>query len=309
MSGRNLVVLRAGRNSLHANWIDPAGARNWDLYICPFQEMPSQDGLDCTMGEVIPGPKWTGLRTLLNEWDGWRQYDQVWLPDDDILTTQDTINRMFDTGRALGFDLYQPALDESSYYAHYMTMRNHSCFARTMAFVEIMVPCFRTEVLERLLPTFDETTTGWGWGLDSLWPKLLGYKNIGIIDGVAVSHTRPVGKFRDEELDRLVHEESDRVMEEHDCSLIQTTLGMIGHDLRPIAQGPDELTVALADGWRYLFDANPAVLSLIVAAQKPGASLSGGAYPVEGMPARGLTTSRTLPTAIPTLDNVLRTPM
>ncbi|RZI81965.1 MAG: hypothetical protein EOP38_17520 [Rubrivivax sp.] len=304
---RNLVVLRAGRNSLHARWFDKGAPRNWDLYICPYQEMPEQGDLDLTMGRVINGPKWTGLRELLNEWDGWRDYDQVWLPDDDILASQESINLLFDMAEALSFDLCQPALDEDSYYAHYMTMRNRSCFARRVAFVEIMAPCFSGQVLQDLLPTFDETTTGWGWGLDSLWPKLLDYRNVGIIDGVTVCHTRPVGKFRDDELDRLVHEEADRVMEDHDCSLIQTTYSMIGPDLQAMPLSGDELTVALVDGWRYLFDANPAVLSLIVAAQAPARAVA--AYPMEGTPAKGLVDQGDAAARVPTLANVLGTRM
>lgn len=47
---------------------------------------------------------------------------------------------------------------------------------------------------------------GWGWGLDSVWPKLLDYENVGIIDGITVNHTRPVGVMRDGDLSRRVLE-------------------------------------------------------------------------------------------------------
>jgi hypothetical protein len=52
------------------------------------------------------GPKWSGLTKLLNAWPGWRAYDQIWLPDDDILAGQDTISDMFEVGRALDFHLF-----------------------------------------------------------------------------------------------------------------------------------------------------------------------------------------------------------
>ena len=42
------------------------------------------------------------MRTLLNEWDGWRAYDQIWFPDDDILASGDTLTRMFDVAAAVG---------------------------------------------------------------------------------------------------------------------------------------------------------------------------------------------------------------
>ena len=42
------------------------------------------------------------------------------------------------------------------------------------------------------MPTF--SNVGSGWGLDFVWPKLLGCPHrVGIVDRVAVTHTRPVG--------------------------------------------------------------------------------------------------------------------
>jgi hypothetical protein len=293
MSRKNLVVARVGRHSLHPAWLDPSRPRHWDLVLCPYQELASPAPADCTVTEVMPGPKWTGLRQLLNEWKGWRDYQHVWLPDDDVFTSQATIDRMFELANALCFDLCAPALHECSYYAHYTTMRNHRCHARRTGFVEIMVPCFSRQALEKLLPTLDLSTTGWGWGLDSLWPQVLDYKGLGIIDSTAVLHTRPVGNFRDAELGRRVLEESDRIMQVHHCRQVHATFSAIGPDLRPLSLAPEALTAALVDGWRYLFESNPAVLPWIVDAQKPADGWVG--YPVAGSPSCGSTTTGVMP--------------
>lgn len=284
MSRSNLVIARAGRNSLHASWFDPAESRDWDLFLCPYQPLlPQTPAFDGTVGNVIPGAKWAGLRVLLNEWPDWRQYERIWLPDDDIFTSQDNIGRMFEAADALGFDLCAPALHEASYYAHYSTMRNRRCFARRINFVEIMAPCFSRAALERLLPTLELSSTGWGWGLDSLWPKLLDYRNTGIIDATPVLHTRPVGAFRDPDLDLRVHQESDRIMNDYACRQVHTTTDVIGPELQSLALSPEAMTATLVDGWRYLFDANPSVLPWIVEAQKPPCGW--GDYPIEGTPA------------------------
>ena len=257
--GKNL-----GNGSLHRCWIDQRRPRNWELYLCPFQEIPPQSGLDCITGEVIPGPKWSGLRELLTTWDGWREYDYVWLPDDDVFASQDTISRMFELAAALDFRLFAPALHEESYYEHFSTMRNQSFHARSVGVVEIMVPCFRRDVLEQLLPTLNHTTTGWGWGLDVVWPKLLGYQGLGIIDATPVLHTRPVGQFRDPELDRRVNEESLKVRTEYDCKLWHTVFSAYGADLQPLPFDPDRLLVAAMEGWRYLLAQQPEVLAVLV---------------------------------------------
>jgi hypothetical protein len=279
---RHLVIARVGNRSLHALWIDPSRERSWDLYLCPFQKLAAPSDFDGTVGDVISGPKWTGLNTLLKSWNGWRDYEYIWLPDDDIFTNQDDIDALFHFGEALQFNLFAPALQENSYYAHYITMRNQSFFARRVGFVEIMVPCFKRETLEQLLPTLDLTTTGWGWGLDSVWPKLLNYEGLGILDGVPVLHTRPVGNFRDPELGRKVMEESDRLLSKFACGQEMTTFGGIDDRLARLAFGPDQLLLRLIEGWRYLLGRDPSVLRWAVEHQRK--AFEWPKYGAEGAP-------------------------
>jgi hypothetical protein len=279
---KSLVLARVGQKSLHRCWIDPGKPRDWDLHLCPFQEIAAQTDLDCAVSDVIPGPKWTGLRHLLNAWDGWRAYDFIWLPDDDIFASQNTISALFRAARALQFRLCAPALHESSHYAHYIMMRNQSFFARRVGFVEIMVPCFSREALEQLLPTLELSTTGWGWGLDSLWPKQLDYRDLGIIDGVPVLHTRPVGQFRDADLASRVNEESDRILRDNECGQQMVTFAGISSDLQTVPLNPDALLVSLAQGWQYLLQRDPQVLRWIVEHQKP--FFEWPSYAVSGSP-------------------------
>jgi hypothetical protein len=281
---RNLVLSRVGASSLHREWLDgkDEGARNWDLYLSPYQPIESQADLDCVVGDVVVGPKWSGVREVLNSWDGWREYDHVWLPDDDIRASAETISAMFDTAGAAGLDLFAPALDRTSYFAHFSTMQNPSFFGRFVGFVEIMIPGFSRPALERLLPTLELTDTGWGWGLDSVWPKLLGYERIGIIDGITVHHSRPVGVMRDADLSRRVVEESDRLLEQYECAQTHTTFGAFGADGRPLDLPAERLLVELVKGAQYLFDADPRVLLWILDFQRTTFDVP--AYPVAGTP-------------------------
>jgi hypothetical protein len=283
---RDLVIARVGRRSLHPTWVDTEDERGWDLYLSPFQDIAPSCAPGVTMGEVIPGPKWTGLRRLLNEWSGWRDYAYIWLPDDDILTHPAAISAMFAAASRLNFRLFAPALQEGSHYAHYITMRNRNFFARRVGFVEIMVPGFRRETLEELLPTLDLSTTGWGWGLDALWPKLLDYRGLGIIDAVSMLHTRAVGAFRDADLNRRVHEESDKITSAGQCNQQMVTFAGIGPDGQDLALSPDELLVQLADGWRYLQERDRSVLRWIV--EQQAAHFDFPPYPVGGSPASPL---------------------
>ncbi len=283
MSSRsNLVLARVGSKSLHPCWLDAGTPRDWDLYLAPYQEISPQDGRDCEIGPVVAGPKWSGVREVLNRWDGWREYDYIWIPDDDIYANQATISRMFEVARAVGLDLFAPALHESSHYAHFITMENRRFYGRWVGFVEIMMPGFSTSALETVLPTLELSETGWGWGLDSLWPKLLGYENVGIIDGTPVIHTRPVGRMRDAELAERVLAESDRILTENDCRQMHVTFGGFGADLCDLALSPEELLVEVVDGSRYLYERDARVLAWIMDFQR-GAS-AGPDYPTAGTP-------------------------
>ncbi len=279
---RNLVLTRVGPRSLHPGWIDAQAPRNWDLHLVPYQAIPAAPGLDCEVGEVVVGPKWSGVREALSAWDGWRDYDYIWLPDDDIAASQDAINMMFDVAAAVGLDLFAPALDEASYYAHFTTMRNSSFFGRWVGFVEIMIPGFSRTALEKVLPTLEQTATGWGWGLDSVWPKLLDYENVGIIDGVTVTHTRPVGVMRDPDLRARVHAESDSLLDAYDCRQEHVTFGAFGEDLQRFDLSPERLLVELVNGSEYLIEKDPRVLWWIADFQR--SHFGGPAYPTAGTP-------------------------
>lgn len=276
------MLARVGADSLHPEWLEGAAPRSWDLRLVPYQQVPDQRGFDCVVGDVIAGPKWSGLRTLLNTWDGWREYDYIWLPDDDLRADAATIDAMFAVARAIGLDLFAPALHESSSFAHFDTVRNVRFFGRWTGFVEIMMPGFSRGALEELLPTLDLTETGWGWGLDSVWPKLLDYRNVGVVDGTPVVHTRPVGRMRDQDLARRVAAESDRLLAGYDCRQEHTTFGAFDADLRRIETTPERLLADLVEGWRPLIDEDPRILAWIADFQRPREGWP--AYPTEGTP-------------------------
>lgn len=290
-----LVLARVGSQSLHRCWINAGMLRSWDLVLVPYQRIPPQTDLDCKVHDVVPGPKWSGVRQVLKEWDGWRDYDYVWFPDDDIYADQSTITRMFEVAGAVGLDLFAPALHETSFYAHFITMENRRFFGRWVGFVEIMVPGFSRRALETLLPTLDLTTTGWGWGLDSVWPKLLNYENVGIIDATPVIHTRAVGVMRDAELLGRVHEESDRLLAQYDCRQEHTTFGAFGRDLKDLQLSPERLLVELVAGAQYLIERDPRVLAWIGEYQRQ--HFLPPEYPVAGTPSEGPPGTVTTPPA------------
>ena len=198
----NLVVLRAGPRSLHALWprdITEA-EKNWDFCISYYGIDPRE--LEESPDYLTHQPeqrKYQALYDLFYPNSPLWFYDQVWLPDDDLMISWRDINQMFHDSRKFGFDLCQPSLIQrpDCYITHNITAQQPNTLARYTAFVEIMCPLFSSRALRICVGTFRDSVSG--FGLDSLFPALLGWprNRIGILDTVGLIHTRPIGRNYD----------------------------------------------------------------------------------------------------------------
>ncbi|MGS0682982.1 DUF707 domain-containing protein [Shewanella sp. 125m-7] len=189
-----LVIARVGDNSLHPHWLENA-APNFDLFLSYFGDKPNNYQAEATYYEQVKGGKWPIINKLVEaNWSLISQYDAVWLPDDDIMTDANTINKMFSLFDGFGLALAQPALTMDSYFSHSSLLCQPHSVLRYCNFVEVMVPVFSAHALVTLKESLGQSPSG--WGLDALWPHLIDnedFKSIAVIDATAVIHTRPVG--------------------------------------------------------------------------------------------------------------------
>ena len=81
---RNLIVLRAGDDSLHNRWLG-TGRRDFDLFISYYGSTPGRYAHDAKLYEMRRGPKWSCISHLVQEHASTiDSYDCVWFPDDDL---------------------------------------------------------------------------------------------------------------------------------------------------------------------------------------------------------------------------------
>jgi len=192
----NLVVVRAGSKSLHANWLAlPHEDRNWDLIVSYFDEAafnahPPQTGVQKVL---LRGGKWDGLFKTFSQCESHTQYAHIWLPDDDIATDGAAINMMFDQAKRYDLAVCQPALTHDSYYSHFLFMKCPEFSIRYTNYIEIMIPCLEASLFAQALPLFEDTMSG--FGLDYIWCRLpgAGPHKAAILDEVTMHHTRPIG--------------------------------------------------------------------------------------------------------------------
>src|SRR5579871_2529516 len=119
----NLVVVRAGKNSLHPAWLEGAAQRSWDLIVSVYDPDAHFAPREDVTAVMQRGGKWDGLYKLFADGELLNRYDYIWLPDDDIAASKQDINAIFAMMRQYHLEVAQPALTRDSYFTHFLCMQ------------------------------------------------------------------------------------------------------------------------------------------------------------------------------------------
>jgi hypothetical protein len=184
--------VRASATERLPAWLDFAKERSWDLLLSYFDGSPGE----LPAAEMITAGGTAKFPAL---WETNHAHDNfllnyrasLFLESDLDLRFAD-LDRLFAIFCEFDLALAQPSLTPQSYSSWPITLRSPAFRLRFTNFVEIMAPMFSAQALARCLPTFSRSISG--WGLDVIWPFVLGQPTqaIAIIDEIAITHTRPV---------------------------------------------------------------------------------------------------------------------
>jgi hypothetical protein len=190
---RFLVVGRVGDASLHRAWLAGDPQRNWDFLANYYGKRDDFDPGACEYASRRGVTKFPGAAEIFAAAPFLAaQYEAVMFIDDDVAAPPGRLSRLFERFVALALKLGQAALTPDSPHSHVETLVNPTTAVRYTDFVEVMMPIFRRDALATCLPTFATCISG--WGLDWVWPSLVGYHNneVGFIDELPLTHTKPV---------------------------------------------------------------------------------------------------------------------
>jgi hypothetical protein len=247
---KSLVVVRAGSKSLHQRWCEiPYEDRDYDLIVSYFSDeaynsFVAEDGVEAVL---LKGGKWDGLyQTLIDR--NLEGYDYFWLPDDDLDISAQDVNAMFAAMRHYGLRIAQPSLSSESYFSHFVFSQCPGFVLRYTNYIEIMAPCMHRDVLQKALPLFQSTMSG--YGLDYIWCRWAeaGAFRTAILDEIAMHHTRPVGKNLKAAMaasGNLSSEEEEAVLKEM-FDLSRRTVPIV---FAGILQGGQPISGRLKLGW------------------------------------------------------------
>lgn len=188
-----LACVRIGNNSVFERWFRPDRPRTWDLLLS-YYRLPdcglSRDAEIVSIGGIS---KFSAIKDIHDKEPSiFSEYKAIWFLDDDLEISFEDVDIFFKMMSELGLSLAQPSLSKDSPISFFITTNDTECLARYTNFVEIMMPAFSQAAFRLCVETFDKAISG--WGLDYVWPKMLGYpdQKIGIVDAIVVKHTKPM---------------------------------------------------------------------------------------------------------------------
>ena len=191
---KNLLITTFGEYNHLPLWLN--GNRNYDVALVnyDYHDMPENLCFKCVWLDSFHTFKFPGIADMFFDEPRLLRYDYFFMPDEDIALTCQDINLLFGKAATLNLDLCCPSVeksDESFPSWELFVHKDDRDFIATN-FVEIQSPCFSRTALGLCLHTFKKSQSG--WGLDVVWPKIIGDtgSNIGIINSVVAKHTRKI---------------------------------------------------------------------------------------------------------------------
>jgi hypothetical protein len=191
---KNLLITTFGEYNHLPLWLN--GERNYDVALVnyDYHDMPENLAFRCVWLDTFHTFKFPGIAEMFYDEPRLLRYDYFFMPDEDIALRCEDINTLFDKAKTLNLDLCCPSVEKSeeSFPSWELFVHKDDRDFIATNFVEIQSPCFSRQALAKCLPTFKESQSG--WGLDIVWPKLIGDtgSNIGIVNSVVAKHTRKI---------------------------------------------------------------------------------------------------------------------
>ena len=196
---RNLIVAPCGNAStlFATHWLAEPAAKEFDVCLLFYHAEINDPTLPQQVEHFyhLKDFKYKMIHALLTTEAPQllEQYDYFYFIDDDIALRTADINRMFELSHTFRLAIAQASLSHNSFCSWPIFKNKAACLLRYMGQVEVMAPLFSQQALRQCLVSFAENKSS--WGLDSVWPKILGYprNQLAVLDAVVMEHTRPVG--------------------------------------------------------------------------------------------------------------------
>ena len=169
-----------------------SATRNFDV-AARFYDAPGQNEAMLNGAEyVITGglSKFHAASLFLRKFDLVETYEGYLFLDGDLEFDSDQLSQFLSLAHAVGFSLAQPSVTRDSYCYWNMAYHQPGYIFRDTSFVEVMSPYLSRAALSKALPTFTQSISS--YGLDLVWPTLVGNESIAVVDAFQIRHRSTV---------------------------------------------------------------------------------------------------------------------
>mgnify|MGYP001348993591 CR=1 FL=1 len=195
------------------------GERHFDFWVTYYGqgEMRYKNMADYYC--VRKGSKWQNLYDVFKRWpEIIRQYESIFVTDDDIIISTEQINRLFEIRKQFDLWLCQPAFDLRGKISHPITEIKPQYFMRYTNFVENTCPLFRTDKLEQFMEVYDPSLCAGGvdyWYMDVLKQNPFSSRRVSVIDAIRCINPFDFtkgGEREYEKIDKVPWEETKKTL-------------------------------------------------------------------------------------------------
>ena len=162
--------------------------RNFDIAVRFYDDPGANDQFLTDADFVMTGglSKFHAASQFLRSNEFLSQYDGYLFLDGDLEFNASQLSAFLAFVNAANLDLAQPSVTRDSYCYWKMAYQQQGFVFREASFVEVMAPYMSRFALSKLLPTFEKSIST--YGLDLVWPSLVGNKAIAVVDAFQVRH-------------------------------------------------------------------------------------------------------------------------
>lgn len=177
MSKKNLVFTSAGDNTKFDKLWCQEG-RNYDIWVVYYgknEEKYQKYSKKVDYIEKHKGSKFQNFYHIYNtKYEELQQYERFFILDDDIIFETPDINKMFEISEKYNLDICGPTFktNGSSKISHEITKQQPNNILRYTNFIEVNVPLFSRNALNKFMKYYDPILIG--WGIDYLYIWALG---------------------------------------------------------------------------------------------------------------------------------------
>lgn len=213
----NLVFTSAGDNTnFDELWLDPIRKyKVWVVYYGDDDEVYEKYKSKVDYIERRKGSKFQNFNHIWKTKD-LSEFERFFILDDDIKIGTKNINEMFAVSSQLDLSICAPSFDKESKISWRVTASQPNSVLRFTNWIEVNVPLFNREAIEKLMEVYDDKLIG--WGVDYLYMWVNGpeeRQKYAIVDAVKCTNPRDIRKGGKRELENVKEwDKRQRIWEE-----------------------------------------------------------------------------------------------